>query len=60
MSCLSAMLSNSPCIWDPVMRLTLRTLLAYLDDRLPPGNARELGQKISQSPFASDLVTRIQ
>ena len=42
------------------MRLTLRTLLAYLDDRLPPANARELGQKISQSPFASDLVTRIR
>ncbi len=42
------------------MRLTLRTLLAYLDDRLPPTNAREIGQKITNSPFATDLVERIR
>lgn len=42
------------------MRLTLRTLLAYLDDRLPPANARELGQKISASPFARELAERIK
>lgn len=42
------------------MRLTLRTLLAYLDDRLDPGNARELGQKISASPFARELAERIK
>ncbi len=42
------------------MRLTLRTLLAYLDDRLPPANAKELGQKISKSPFATELVERIR
>ena len=42
------------------MRLTLRTLLAYLDDRLPPANAREIGQKISNSPFATELVERIR
>ncbi|MEZ6122900.1 MAG: hypothetical protein R3C49_06950 [Planctomycetaceae bacterium] len=42
------------------MRLTLRTLLAYLDDRLPPANARELGQKIANSPFATDLAERIR
>ncbi len=42
------------------MRLTLRTLLAYLDDRLPPSNAREIGQKIANSPFATDLVERIR
>ncbi len=42
------------------MRLTLRTLLAYLDDRLSPGNARELGQKLSQSPFATELADRIR
>lgn len=42
------------------MRLTLRTLLAYLDDRLSPANARELGQKISKSPFAQDLADRIR
>lgn len=42
------------------MRLTLRTLLAYLDDRLPPANAREIGQKIAKSPFTTDLVERIR
>lgn len=42
------------------MRLTLRTLLAYLDDRLSPANARELGQKISASPFARELAERIK
>ncbi|MEP3479669.1 MAG: hypothetical protein ABJZ55_10510 [Fuerstiella sp.] len=42
------------------MRLTLRTLLAYLDDRLDPSNARELGQKISSSPFARELAQRIK
>jgi len=42
------------------MRLTLRTLLAYLDDRLPPANARELGQKIANSPFAKELADRIK
>ncbi len=42
------------------MRLTLRTLLAYLDDRLSPANAKELGQKIAKSPFATELVERIR
>ena len=42
------------------MRLTLRTLLAYLDDRLPPANAKELGQKIAKSPFATELAERIR
>ncbi|MEJ7593383.1 MAG: hypothetical protein WKF77_17715 [Planctomycetaceae bacterium] len=42
------------------MRLTLRTLLAYLDDRLLPANAKELGQKIAKSPFATELVDRIR
>ena len=46
--------------WENVMRLTLRTLLAYLDDRLPPANAKELGQKIKKSPFATELVDRIR
>lgn len=52
-------LCNSAKKTNP-MRLTLRTLLAYLDDRLSPGNARELGQKIVQSPFATDLADRIR
>lgn len=42
------------------MRLTLRTLLAYLDDRLPSANAREIGKKLTESPFAQDLADRIK
>ncbi|MGB4709086.1 MAG: hypothetical protein WBH28_11510 [Fuerstiella sp.] len=42
------------------MRLTLRTLLAYLDDRLSPANAKEIGQKIAKSPFATELEERIK
>ena len=42
------------------MRLTLRTLLAYLDDRLTSANARELGQKLAASPLATELANRIK
>ncbi len=42
------------------MRLTLRTLLAYLDDILSPAQAKEIGQKISESNYASQLVDRIR
>ena len=42
------------------MRLTLRTLLAYLDDRLSPVDAREIGKKLKDSRFALDLVNRIR
>ncbi len=42
------------------MRLTLRTMLAYLDDILDAADADELGEKIEESKFASDLVHRIQ
>src|SRR5437899_1323036 len=41
------------------MRLTLRTLLAWLDDTLSPTEVREIGRQVSDSPFAKDLVERI-
>lgn len=42
------------------MRLTLRTLLAYLDDVLEPAQAREIGEKIAESKEATELVARIR
>ena len=42
------------------MRLTLRTLLAYLDDTLEPAKAKAIGQKIAESPTAQELINRIR
>ncbi len=41
------------------MRLTLRTLLAYLDDTLEPAQARLIGQKVAESDAAQELIARI-
>ena len=40
------------------MRLTLRTLLAWLDDTLSPSQVREIGHLVNDSQFARDLVDR--
>ncbi|MGL4512242.1 MAG: hypothetical protein ACRCT8_04070 [Lacipirellulaceae bacterium] len=40
------------------MRLTLRTLLAYLDDVLEPAERQQLQQQIDASDFAKELVHR--
>jgi hypothetical protein len=40
------------------MRLTLRTLLAWLDDTLPTAEVRQIGKQVAESPFAQELVDR--
>ena len=41
------------------MRLTLRTLLAWLDDALPPTEVREIGQQVAETPRVRELVDKI-
>ena len=43
-----------------MLRLTLRTLLAYLDDTLEPAQAKDIGQKVAESEFAQETVERIK
>ncbi|QVL29819.1 hypothetical protein KIH39_13155 [Telmatocola sphagniphila] len=42
------------------MRLTLRTLLAYLDDTLDPAETKLIGQKVTESDKARELIDRIR
>lgn len=42
------------------LRLTLRTLLAYLDDTLEPAQAKAIGLKVAESEAAQELVERIK
>ena len=41
------------------MRLTLRTLLAWLDDTLTPAEVRAIGKQVSELDYAKELVERI-
>ena len=42
------------------MRLTLRTLLAYLDDTLDPAQAANIGHQLAENPDALILADRIR
>jgi hypothetical protein len=42
------------------VRLTLRTLLAYLDDTLDPAETKLIGQKVTESDAAQELIARIK
>jgi hypothetical protein len=42
------------------MRLTLRTLLAYLDDTLEPAKTKQIGAKIAENEAAQKLIARIK
>jgi hypothetical protein len=42
------------------VRLTLRTLLAYLDDTLEPAETKLIGQKVAESDAAQELIARIK
>lgn len=42
------------------MRLTLRTLLSWLDDMLPADEVRTIGLQVEESTYARELVERIR
>ena len=41
------------------MRLTLRTLIAWLDDTLTPAEVKAIGHQVSESPYVKELIERI-
>src|SRR3954451_2432049 len=43
-----------------LVRLTLRTLLSYLDDTLEPSQAKIIGAKAAESEQARELMERIK
>jgi hypothetical protein len=45
---------------ENAMRLTLRTMLAYLDEQLDRPQMEEIGQKIKESGVASGMIDRIR
>jgi hypothetical protein len=45
---------------ENLVRLTLRTLLAYLDDTLEPSETKLIGQKVAESDAAQELIARIK
>src|SRR5947209_4134155 len=49
-----------PVSGGEAVRLTLRTLLAYLDDTLEPSQAKVIGQKVAESETAQELIARIK
>jgi hypothetical protein len=42
------------------LRLTLRTLLAYLDDTLDPGEIKSIGDKVADSTTAQETIARVK
>jgi hypothetical protein len=52
--------SSSPQKRFQAVRLTLRTLLAYLDDQLEPAEIKQIGQKVAESDAAQELIARIK
>lgn len=45
---------------NAMLRLTLRTLLAWLDDVLSPGEIHDIGQQVQEAPAAQQLIERLR